>query len=83
MLKAALVTMMLLVMIPFSFAGSPSVKSEHRSAAGKLLYTTTTKGNQTEARSPSGKLLWKSKTVGEKTEVRSPSGKLIEWFRSR
>jgi hypothetical protein len=69
----------LLFVIPRVFAGDGnSTKHEVRDPSGKLLYKTTTRGNQTEVRDPSGKLLMKSKTSWDgKTETRSPTGKLL------
>ncbi len=54
------------------------LKGEVRDPSGKLIYKTTTRGNQTEVRNPSGKLLMKSKTSSDgTTETRSPTGKLL------
>jgi hypothetical protein len=79
-------TAMLVAVICFSvcgFAGDgKSIKQRVRDPYGRLLYTTTTRGNQTEVRGPSGKLLIKSKTLSNgRTESRSPSGKLL--FKSK
>jgi hypothetical protein len=66
----------LLLLTASTFAEQP-VRRETRSPSGKLLYKTTTRGDQTEVRTPDGKLLMKSKTTDGGSEVRSPSGKLL------
>ncbi len=54
------------------------MKGEVRDPSGKLIYKTTTRGNQTEVRNPSGKLLMKAKTSSDgTTETRSSSGRLL------
>ena len=61
-----------------AFGQSQPIKGEVRSPSGKLLYKSTTRGNQTEVRNPSGKLLIGAKTSSDgKTEVRSPTGNLL------
>jgi hypothetical protein len=59
-----------------AFAEQPT-KRDIRDSSGKLLYTTTTRGNQAEVRNPTGKLLLKIKTTDGTTQSRSPSGKLL------
>ena len=59
------------------FGQSQPIKGEIRDSSGKILYKSTTRGNQTEVRDPSGKLLMKTKTTNGKTETRSPTGKLL------
>lgn len=78
-MKTLLVALTILCLPGFVFAGSgKTAKGEVRNSSGKLLYKTTTHGNNTEVRHPSGKLLMKSKTLSNGiTETRSPSGKLL------
>ena len=65
-------------LVSAAFGESQPIKGEVRSPTGKLLYKTTTSGNQTEVRNPTGKLLMKSKTSSHgTTDTRSPSGKLL------
>jgi hypothetical protein len=82
-MKTILAALALLCLPVLVFAGEgKTVKGEVRNSSGKLLYKTTTRGNQSEVRDPSGKLLMKSKTLSNgKTETRSPSGKLL--FKSK
>lgn len=82
-MKTLLVVLAVLCLPGFVFAGSSkTVKGDVRNSSGKLLYKTTTHGNQTEVRNPSGKLLMKSQTLSNGiTETRSPSGKLL--FKSK
>ncbi len=66
------------VLMTASALADQPIKGEVRDPSGKLIYKTTTRGNQTEVRDPSGKLLMKSKTSSDgMTETRSPSGKLL------
>jgi hypothetical protein len=73
----------LLVVASLAIAQAQSNRTEVRSPSGKLLYTTTRKGDTTEVRKPSGKLLFKSKTLKGKTEIRSPSGRLLETIKKK
>lgn len=78
-MKMAAMLVALLCFPVCGFAGdAKSAKQKVRDSSGKLLYTTTTHGNQTEVRDPAGKLLMKLKTLSNGTaETRSPSGKLL------
>jgi len=77
----AVLTILCLPLLVFA-RDAKAIKGEVRNSSGKLLYKTTTHGNQTDVRNPSGKLLLKSKTFSDgRTETRSPSGKLL--FKSK
>lgn len=82
-MKTILAVLTILCLPILVFAGeAKTVKGEVRNSSGKLLYKTTTRGNQTEVRNPSGKLLMRSRTLSSgTTETRSPSGKLL--FKSK
>jgi len=76
-MKTALLLLAALSILTASAFAEQPIKGEVRSPSGKLLYKTTTRGNQTEVRTPSGKFLMKAKTTTGGTEARSPSGKLL------
>jgi hypothetical protein len=73
----AVLTILCLPVLAFTGDGK-TIKGEVRDPSGKLLYKSTTRGNQTEVRNPSGELLMKSRTSSDgTTNTRSPSGKLL------
>jgi hypothetical protein len=77
-MKTLLSVLAAIFLLTASALAEQPVKGEVRDPSGKLLYKTTTRGNQTEVRNPSGKLLMKSKTSSDgTTDTRSPTGKLL------
>jgi len=65
----SLVVAFSMLMTASALAEQP-IRSEVRDPLGKLLYKTTTRGDNAEVRSPGGKLLMKSKTSSDGTCAR-------------
>jgi hypothetical protein len=77
-MKTGILTILaLLIMALSSFAGQP-VKDQVRDSQGKLIGTTTTRGNVTEGRNATGKLEYKARTDSHGvTTYRDATGKAL------